>query len=46
MDFDKFFKVVNDQKIWEALLKAATADTTCGNSRFNWQGCSVQWSKE
>lgn len=35
MDFDTFLKVVNDQKIGEALLKAATADATCGDLCFN-----------
>lgn len=30
-DFDKFLKVVNNQKVSEALLRAATADATCGN---------------
>lgn len=31
MDIDTFFKVVDDQKISEVLLKAATADSPCGN---------------
>lgn len=35
MDCDTFLKVVNDKKIQETLLKAATADVTCGILCFN-----------
>lgn len=46
MDFDTFLNVVNDQKIEEALLKAATADATCGNLCFHWQRFSIYQNKE
>lgn len=31
MDIDTFLKVADDQKTSGVLLKAATADSTCGN---------------